>query len=430
MSEDILDNIKVAVKDGKACEKILTVEVSENDIRQEFEKFYLSVIPKAKIPGFRPGKAPRHIVEMRFKGEANEHVLKNLISDSFKQALTETSLHPLIYPKIEDVQFDEKSLKYAARVEVRPKIKLARVKGLAAKKEKAEVKPQDVDEELKKLQESHAQFKAVEDRPAQMGDFVVADYVCLTEGREVEKRADQWFELKEDEFLKGLSTQLVGVKPGEEKEVQVTFPELPGRQELSEKTATFQVTVKEIKEKVLPPLSDDLAKEVGQFDTLEALKKKTQQDILEGREREKESAFENGLIGELLKQNTFDLPEGLVQKRIEYLVNEAKQRFLQQGFSEEDFEKKKDEMGKEFESEARRQVHLSFLLDEIAVKENITVTPEEMKKKYEQIAERIRQPLDQVEKFYAENEGAQESLMDQMRNEKAIGFIKQFAKQK
>lgn len=192
-------DLKISVKDGKTCEKILKIEVSREDVEREFSHFYREVAPTAKVPGFRPGKAPRHVLELHYKGQAREHVLKHLISESYHQTVKEKSLDPLGFPDVKDVKFDETKLSYEAVFEVRPKVKLSRVSGLSVKKDKIEIKAEEMDQTLKRIQESLAQFKAVEDRPAQIGDYVIADYVCTVEGKEIEKRKDDWFELQKED---------------------------------------------------------------------------------------------------------------------------------------------------------------------------------------------------------------------------------------
>jgi len=420
--------VKVSVQDGKACEKILNIEVPREEIQKEYDEFYKAVTPKAKIPGFRPGKAPRNVVAMHYQNDAREHVLKNLISESFRSAIREKSLEPLGMPKIDDVKFDDNKLTFKALVEVRPKIKLSRVEGLSAKKESAEVKTDEIEESLKRMQESLAQYKPVEGRPAAMGDFVIADYVCTSEGKEIEKRNDDWFEIKEDEFLKGFSTQLVGLNVGDEKEIEINFPEKMAQKELSGKKAVFKVKVKEIKTKILPELNDDLAKEAGEFKSLDEFKQKIHKDILSTKEREKEAEFENSLLEELLKHNRFDLPQGLVERRLQYLLKQAHENFLRHGAPEEEFEKQKEKLQTELLPEARRQVQLAFLLDEIADREKITVAAGDLKEKYQQVADRIRQPLEVVEKYYADHSEGREALEDQVRNEKTVEFLKKNAK--
>ncbi len=425
-----MENLKVSVKDGKTCEKIVSVEVSQENIQKEFNLFYNSIAQKAKIPGFRPGKAPRNVLEIHYQGEAKERVLKNLISESLRSALMEKMLDPLVYPKIDEVDFTDTKLSYKALIEVRPKIKLSKVKGLSAKKEKVEVKAEEIDAELKRVQESFAKFKVVEDRPAQMGDQVITDYVCTIEGKEVDKRSDDWLEIKEDEFVKGLSTGLIGTKPGDEREVKVTFPKDIGREELAGKDAVFNIKVKEIKSKELPELNDELAKDMGEVKTLAELKEKIEKDILAGKSHHAEVQYENALLKELVKHNKIDLPPTLVEKRVDHLVEDSKNQHLKQGLPEESFKAKEEELRKNMQEEAKQQVHLAFLLDEMAVKENVTVTEEDTDKKIQQMADRIRQPIEQIKKFYAENESARGSMTEQIRNEKVIEMIKQSAKQK
>ena len=153
MREKEVNHLKISIKDGSVCENILTIEVPGPEIQKEFDEFYKAVAPNAKVPGFRPGKAPKNVLAMHFKGEARENVLKNLISESFRQAVQEKSLEPLGYPKIEDVNFKDENLSYKARIEIRPKIKLSRVAGLNVAREKAEVQPGEVEKSLKQVQD-------------------------------------------------------------------------------------------------------------------------------------------------------------------------------------------------------------------------------------------------------------------------------------
>ncbi len=421
--------LKASIKDGKACEKILKIEVDPATIQKEYEEFYRSVAPKAKIPGFRPGKAPREVIAMHFRHEARENVLKNLISSSYSQALRDKSIEPVGMPEIHEVNFDEKKLSYEAHVEIRPKIKLSKVTGLSAKKEKAEIKPEEINEALKRVQESFAQYKSVEDRPAQMGDYVIADYVCVVDGKEAENRKGEWFEIQENEFLKGFSVQLIGAKPGDEREVSITFPQETGRKEIAGKPAVFKVKVNEIKNKTLPALDDELAKEAGEFKSLAELRERIEKDIRENKEHELDAKYERALLDELVKHNKMDLPEGLVKRRLARMVEDTIANTRERGVPESKLEEIKGQIEKDMAPEARRQVHIAFLLDEIAAKENIQIADEDFKKRYERVASQYRQSADMVEKYYQENEEARESLKEQIRSEKAIEFIKSNAKQ-
>lgn len=427
-SETQESSYKIKLQDGKACEKILTIEVAQDRISQEFDSFYKAIAPRAKVPGFRPGKVPLDVLVMHYEKNANDSVLETLLSESLPKALREKDLSPLTTPEIKDIQFTKEKLVYKAHIETRPKIKLSKVTGLSAKKEKVVVKPEDIEKALKHTQEMHAQYKAVEGRAAKMGDFVISDYVCTVDGKEMEKRNDDWIELKEDEYLKGFSTQLVGAQVGGEKDVSITFPADMADKRAAGKTALFKMKVKEVKEKTLPALDDELAKQAGEYKDLNDLKQKLTADLEKRATDEKEAAFERELLNELVKQNKIDLPAGLVQRRAEYLTDQARQRFIQQGGTEDLFDKEKEKMVKEFESEARRQIHVAFLLDEIADTQGIKSEEADLVKKYEALSQQFRQPKETIEKYYKEHKEAQETLLDQVRNEKVIEFLKKNAK--
>lgn len=426
--------MKISVQDGKNCEKLLKIEVPTDLITKEYDEYYKAIANQAKVPGFRPGKAPRNVLQIHYSEQAREAVLKNLISDSYRTALKEKALQPLGYPEINEVVFDEGKLSYQAKIETRPKIKLGKVTGLSAKKEKKAVKKEDVEAALTRVRESLAQFKGVEDRPAQLGDSLIVDYVCSVDGKEMEKRSEDWIEIREDEFLKGFSTQLIGAKIGEDKEISIQFPEKVGRKELAGKKGVFKVTIKEIKSKTLPELNDEMAKEAGEFQTLEALRAKIQEDLQGNLDREIEVQFEKTLLAELIKQNKVDLPDGVVERRLKHLVEDAFQREHQHNHgehhdhSEESHNKMREKLTAELGPEARRQVHVAFLLDEIAIRESIEVKEEDLKARYEMISVQARQPVDAVQKYYSENEDALEGLNDQIRNEKAIEYLKKNAK--
>jgi trigger factor len=257
-----------------------------------------------------------------------------------------------------------------------------------------------------------------------MGDVVIADYTCFVDGKEVEKRPDDWFEIQEKDYLEGFSKQLIGVKPGDERNIETKFPAEFSKKEIAGKAATFNVKVKELKLKSLPELNDELAQSAGEFKTLAELKEHIEKDIRSHKERENEAKYEKDLLDEFVKQNKIDIPEGLVKRRAEKLMENATREFQTRGMGAEKFEEFREKMRADFEKEARRQIHLAFLLDEVANKENIQVTEEEFKERYQTISNEVRQPVEVVEKYYAENEDAREALRDQVRSEKAIQFLK------
>lgn len=422
--------MKVKVKDGKACEKILKIELDPSDVKREYESFYSSISAKAKIPGFRPGKAPRSVLMMHYQDEAKKNVLNQLISDSYREAIKEEAIEPIGYPQIDEVDFSEEKLVYRAQIEVRPKIKLSKVTGLQVKKEPTVVKPEEIEESLKRVQKAQAQYKTIEDREARENDYVVIEYVCKSGEAVVDQRDEDWVQVKEEEYIKGFAKSLTGAKSGDEKDISVTLPENFWKKEYAGKPAVFSVKVKELKEEILPEMNDDLAKGAGNFDSLAALKEKIRHEILAAKEKQAEASYEKALLDELIKQNKISLPEGMVARRLEYLVKDALAHYERSGFPKEKLEEMTKELRKDLEDEAKRQVHIAFLLDEISTKENLAALEEDFEKRYQDVAAQVHQEADLVRKYYTENHDARHSLEEQIRSEKAIQYLKTNAKTK
>ena len=430
VQEETHISFKVAVRDGKSCEKILKIEVPEAEIRREYDEYYDAISPKAKVPGFRPGKAPRNVLALHYGQDAKESVLKHLISESYRLAVRQKSLEPIGLPDIGEVQFDERKLSYEARVEVRPKIKLSKVSGLYAKKEKPEIREEEVNQTLERIREALAQYKAVEDRAVALGDFVIADYTCTVDGKVLEKKADEWFQIQEEEFLKGFSPQIVGAAAGEDRRIEVTFPENTARKEMAGKKAAFQIKIKEIKTKLVPAVDDELARQAGEHKSLEELKEKIRQDILARKESDLETRYEKALLDELVKHNKMDIPQGFLARRHERMIHEVMSNSGRRHSHEphDKPEETQEKLRKELEPEARRQVHLAFLLDQIAIEQNFTAGEEDFRAKFAEIASEMRRSAEEVEKYYREHEDALESLAEQIRSQKALQYVKENAK--
>ncbi len=422
--------MKTSVKDTAPCEKVLSVLVSQDLIKEEYEFFYTEMGKQAKVPGFRPGRAPRDVLEQHFKEQAKEKVLENLVSRSLRDALKDKQIDFLGRPAIKGIEFTPEKLSYEATLEVAPEIKLGKYRGLWAKKSEVKVDAEEVEGTLKKIQESLGKYSVVENRAAVMGDFLIADYTLTVDGKEAEKRTDDWFELREGEFLKGFSTQLVGVKGGEAREVKIQFPEKFGRKEWAGKTGVFQVKVKEVKEKKLAPIDDELAKETGEFQTLAELRRQIEKQIETEKSRKAEVEFEMALLDVLLKETSFPVPKGVVERRLNHLAESTLEDLYKRGMPAEVLGKEAKAIIEKLQPEAEKQVRLSFLLDAIAKKEKLQVTDSDFEAKYQETAERHRQNLDGIKKYYSEHADAKESLGMQILNEKVVQLIKDSANRK
>ena len=419
--------LKVDVKHVNSCEKVLTIDVPPEMVQEEFNSFYEVAGKWAKVPGFRPGHVPKHVVALYYRDEARQEVWKHLVSKTFRDALDQEAISIIGYPKIEHVEFDESRLKFKAHVETKPKIKIDKYVGLTVKRDRVQVSEPEVEEALKRIQQMHAKFQAVEGREAQIGDFLICDYRLQVDRKEIEKREGEWIEIREKDYLDGFSKQLIGTKSGATREVNIRFPSDYVKKELADKEGSFLVTVHEVKEKKLPPLDDELVKEVGEYETLEDLKKAIRRDIEEHKKVEVERKLERQLLDELMRHSKFDLPSGIVERRLNALVEEGIQTLVARGLSQEEALKQKEVLKKNFLSEAQKQVRISFLLDEIAQREQITTTEEDVLRRYGRLAERSGKPIDEVKAYFAKDEDRRESLMEQIRSEKTIEWLKEKA---
>jgi len=415
---------KVSVKDISSCEKILTVNVAQADVQKEYSHVYEHLSKHAKVPGFRPGKVPKDILALHYKNEATEKVVSNLISNSLREALTSKEIFPLGSPVVQKVKFEKDELSYEALVDVKPKIKLGKYKGIEAKQKHAAVDEAEINDVLKRIQESHARLVPVADRPAQLGDLLSSDYSLTVDGKEVEKREEDVVELREKDYFEGFSNQLIGIKTGEAREVKIKFPEQFTKKEWIGKEGVYKITVKEIKIKELPELNDDLAKEAGDFDTLESLKKKIREEFEGKKKREIEEETKDQLLQELIKSSKFEIPKRMVETRLEALVKKGVETLKSQGIKEDEAQKKQEEFRGKLRESAERDVRLSFILHEISTNEKIVATPEDFKARYMAISDWVRQPLEDVEKYYESHEEQKESLEIQIVNEKAVQLIR------
>jgi trigger factor len=291
-------------------------------------------------------------------------------------------------------------------IEVKPDIQLEGYTGLKIEGKKEEVKDQEVEERLKALQNLHANLKTIsEARPIQTGDYVIVDYEASTGGKPLEggKAIDFTVEVGSGQFIPAFEEKLIGLKPEEEKEIEVSFPEDYGYQKWAGKTISFHVKIKEIKEKILPPLDDEFAKDLGDYSSFEELKVKLKGEI----EKEKELALERQLkdqvVDQLLEINPFDVPESLVGEQAKAMVSDTKLRLAAQGMALKNLGVSEEKLQEDYKAMAQKQVRTFLILEKIAGAEGIAVTDEEADDRLREMSERMHQKFDVVKRYYEKN---------------------------
>jgi len=399
--------MKANVEEISSIKKKVSIEISEDQVNKEVESFYKDLGKKAKIKGFRPGKVPRDILERYFKDYVKAEVIQKLIEETYPQALSETDLHPVSPPVIDPGGFEDgKPFQYSAMIEVKPDIQLEEYTGLKIEGKKEEVKDEEVEERLKALQNLHANLKTIsEARPIQTGDYVIVDYEARLGGKPLEggKAIDFTVEVGSGQFIPAFEEKLIGLKPEEEKEIEVSFPEDYGYQKWAGKTISFHVKIKEIKEKILPPLDDEFAKDLGDYASFEELKAKLKGEI----EKEKELALERRLkdqvVDQLLETNPFEVPESLVEEQAKAMVSDTKLRLAAQGMVLKNLDVSEEKLQEDYKAMAQKQVRTFLILEKIAGQEGIAVTDEEADDRLREMSERMHQKFDVVKRYYEKN---------------------------
>ena len=415
--------MKTKAKPIDECSTLLEIEASREVIERAFDEVYNEIVKVANIPGFRVGKAPKEMVKLNYAKAAREEVLKRLVPEGYKKALQDHDIVPVGMPEISEVNFEEgKPLIFKARVDTRPKFKLKAYKALNLERKKPQITDEDINNTLKSLQEMNAKYTSPDDRPIQMGDYVVSDLECFVDGKAAhKKRENLWLTIEKDSLVPGLSEKMVGLRKGEEIDIETKLPEKYPDSKLAGKIARYHVLAKEIKERKLPSIDDEFAKDLGKG-SLEELKKEIAKELETRARSSSEINVENQLLGKLMDDNVFHVPSSFVARQLEHMVNDAKRRLQERGFGKEDLDKKDKEFKDKFKDDAVRQVRLVFILDEIADKEKIEVTDEDVAGAYKSIAARSGKTEEYVRTSY-EKESLVDNLKDKIREGKTVKFL-------
>lgn len=417
----------VNVENLSPVKKKISVEVPFERVSREMDKVYEEIRKTASIKGFRKGKAPRAVIEKHYGDRMESDVLKNLINETYFQVLTENKILPVSQPKFEtDPLQPGESFKYAVTFETAPEIDLQEYNGLQVEKRKLVVDEKVVGGRLDELRQSMAQLQPLEEsRPAESGDFVSIDFKGFLDGVPFERgeAQDYLLQLGSNHFIPGFEEQVVGMAPGDSRDVKVTFPAEYGNAELAGKDVTFDVKLKEIKVQELPPLDDDFAKQLGSFETIDELKAK----ISEVYEKEEEQKIENelheSLVKALIEKHEFEVPEAMVEKQLHVLIDNMKNNLAQQNMTFEQIGTSEAQIREQSRGVAINQVKGSLLLAAIAEKEGIAVEDAEIEEKMRDIAAQANKDFEVVSSIYQSNPYAKDSLVMQMREDKVIDYL-------
>jgi len=414
----------------------LTIEVDSEAFAAAVNKSYKKNVKQITIPGFRKGKAPKAIIE-KYYGKAVffEDAVNYVCPDAYEFALNESGIDPVDRPEMDIAKLDDdgNELVLTATVTVRPEVELGEYKGISAEKKNYKTKVADVDAEIKAAREQNSRMINVEDRAVKKGDFTVIDFEGFVDGVAFPggKGIDHNLEIGSGQFIPGFEEALVGAKIGVEKEIDVTFPEEYHAEELKGKPATFKVTVKSIQVKELPELNDEFAKDLG-FDTLDEYKADIRAKLDKVNADKTAAEFEGNVIKEVVNASKVDIPECMIDNAIEDMMRDFSYRLSSQGMNFEQYMQftgtTVDSFKEQYKEQAEERVKSNLVISEIAKKENVEVTDEDVENELKNMAEAYGMEVEKLKEFV--KDGELENLKEELKLKKAVTLIVDAAKVK
>jgi trigger factor len=407
----------------EGCKHELEISIPAEAVEAETVKVTKTFQDRAKLPGFRPGKAPASLVRRNFAGDIRQQVLEQLVPRFFDAKAKEENLRVVGTPNISDVHFHEGApLSFKAHFEVFPEFEPAEYKGVEVPYVQPEVTDEDVEKRVQELRESKATYVNEDPRPLQDGDHAVISLESVS-GAETPIKSDEVVVLiAGPETLAGFTENLRGASPGEQKEFDVTYPEDYGQEKLSGKTIRFQVGVKGLRRKELPEVNDDFAQDLGDFRTMDELKDALRKSIFAQREIEAQREAKDKIVDKLVDANDFPVPEKFVEKQIENRVEQRLRSLAQQGVDPRSFNLDWGKIKEAQRDAAIREVKASLILGKVAEREAIGVTNDEVDREVQRIAQQNREPLVTVRKKLSED-GTMDRIASHIQTEKTLNFL-------
>jgi trigger factor len=397
--------MKFTVEDASTVKKVLHIEIPQNEVVDEIERAYKELNKTAKVKGFRPGKAPRSVLERLYKKDVYEDVTSHLIKSSFSDAITESGLSPLRHPDIDPPELSADSdYRYSAAVEINPEIPDIDFKGLTLKKSLYKPTEDELDAQLKMLQKNLSERKPVEPvRASQEGDFVILDYEGFRDGAthpDLQKTENMTLKIGTSKISKDFDAQIVGMMPGESKDFSIKFPEDYHNADLAGQEATFHVHIHEIREEILPEINDDFAKRLGPFTTIEDVKTAIQGNLLQGYNKRAEQEINEQIFSALIKKAPFEAPDTLIDWELAGIIREIERSFEHQQVKMDSLGMTHESLAATYRDTAEKQVRRHLILGKIISQEKLTLSDDDLTKSLQDMAASYGRPVDEIKSYY------------------------------
>jgi trigger factor len=411
--------MQVTVEDVSSVKKTLHVEIPENEVARELDNAYNTLKRTAKI---------KSVLERMFGKNVHADVTSRLIQSSFMDAIKQTELKVIGTPQVDPPELDPKGpYKYDASVEITPEIDDINYKGIKLERTNYQFSDDEVDAQLKMLQKNLAQHEKIpEDRAAREDDIVLINYEGFKDGKPFEETGKtENFTLKigAGAISEGFDKQLIGMKPGESKEITETFPEDFFNKTLAGNEITFQVNLNEIRQEVLPDINDAFAKKVGQYDNLDGLRQAIEDNLKQGYAKRTEQELNEQIFTELISKTDFEAPDVLVDMELEGIIEEAERSFAHQNTSMEQLGLSKEDISEKYRDTALKQVKRHLILSKLIDQESLTLPDDELEDGFKDMSENFGHPLDAIKQYYDENKDKLDLFKHTLLEKKAINLI-------
>ena len=414
--------MRVEVEELGSCKRRLQVEETPEVVRAAWEEAFSRVQKQAKLPGFRKGKVPRSMIKIHFADDVRQEVARHLIPDVYRQALAETQIKPVEDPDLQEVRLEEDApLVFSAVVEIKPDIALGAYTGLAVSHTPTPLTDEEVEEAIGQIREQHAEYRAVE-RAADIGDLVIVDYTLTPDDMEPRNESGYGFVIGQSQVMKEIDEAVIGLVPGGTRETRLRFADDHRNEALRGKSGEASVTVKEVKEKILPALDDELAKTVGAFETLDALRAEVRKELEARRERDNRQALEEKIVEALLAAHEFQVPDALVMRQVGHTVEHARERVRRQGVDPDKLPWDYQKLVAELRPGAEKAVRRTLLLEAIAEKESLAPGEADVDAEVEKIAQASQRPAPAVRSMM-EQSGDLDGLRFSLRERRTMDFL-------
>jgi len=407
----------------EGCKHSLEISVPVETVEGETERVVSSFQQRAKLPGFRPGKAPAGLVRKHFEGDIRQQVLENLVPKFLDQELQKQELHIVGTPDISDVHFHRgEPLRFKAEFEVFPEIELKDYQNLEVAYQDPQVSHEDVAKRLEEIRDQKADYSNVDPRPIQDGDHAVISIESLSGAEQPVKQDEMMLHVGANDTLPAFTENLRGMSPGDEKDFDVTYPEDYGQRKLAGRTIRFHVVVKGIRKKELPEVNDEFAKDLGDFRTVDELRDALRKSMLAQRQQEAQRAAKDKLVEKLVDAHDFPVPEAFIDRQVRNRVEQTLHSLAQEGIDANKIQLDWQKLKSSQRDKALREVKASLLLSKIAERESINATRDEVDKEVEVIARRQREPFAAV-RLRFEKDGTLGRIASHIQTEKTLSFL-------